>query len=68
MRCIDLDLTKQSLDFIAEKRSDYLFLDSGFGRFNYIELIDGSFILDTYRGYVDYLVDQSIIPPPPPSL
>lgn len=62
MRCSSLDITHNIFNYILSSESDYLGIDNGFGRLNYLQLEDNRIIVDNYRHFIDFLIKEGVIP------
>ena len=61
-RCSFIDITHTLFDFLSKVQSDYLILDNGWARYNYLLLEDDSLITDTNRELINYFIDQKYLP------
>lgn len=62
-RCIQRELEKNAFDFIGSQKSDCLIIDNSFARFSYLELENGSLVIDYERDYLNFLIKNKIIYP-----
>lgn len=57
-----IDVSHSLFDFLNKQKSDYLILDSGWGRFNYFILENGSVITEYNTNFIDFLIQNKYIP------
>ena len=62
-RCTTIDVSHTLFDFLTKVEADYLILDNGWARYNYLQLENGSIITDNNRELIDCLIELKYLPP-----
>ena len=62
LRCKKLDITKTSLSYITQKKSDFLILDNYIFQYDYLILENGDIITSTYRDFINFLIENNVLP------
>lgn len=62
-RCSMIDISHSLFNFLSMKKTDFLILDNGWARYNYLLLEDESIITDGNRELINYLIKYKYIPP-----
>lgn len=62
-RCTTIDVSHALFDFLTKVEADYLILDNGWARYNYLQLENGSIITDNNRELIDCLIELKYLPP-----